>query len=36
MRVSPMLQIGGTPAVIHYLLEQGLLDGDCMTGGYSQ
>ena len=31
-----MLQIGGTPAVIHYLLEQGLLDGDCMTGEYSQ
>lgn len=26
------LQIGGTPAVIHYLLEKGLLDGDCMTG----
>ncbi|GJN15441.1 hypothetical protein PR202_gb02356 [Eleusine coracana subsp. coracana] len=25
-------KIGGTPAVIHYLLEQGLLDGDCMTG----
>ncbi|XP_043706295.1 dihydroxy-acid dehydratase, chloroplastic [Telopea speciosissima] len=24
-------KIGGTPAVIHYLLEQGLLDGDCMT-----
>ncbi|XP_019053658.1 PREDICTED: uncharacterized protein LOC104599538 isoform X2 [Nelumbo nucifera] len=25
-------QIGGTPAVIRYLLEQGFLDGDCMTG----
>ncbi|KAL5725350.1 dihydroxy-acid dehydratase [Ranunculus cassubicifolius] len=24
-------KIGGTPAVIRYLLEQGLLDGDCMT-----
>ncbi|KAM0834032.1 hypothetical protein ACQ4PT_063886 [Festuca glaucescens] len=24
-------KIGGTPAVIHYLLEQGLLDGDCLT-----
>ncbi|KAG2585762.1 hypothetical protein PVAP13_6KG410500 [Panicum virgatum] len=24
-------KIGGTPAAIHYLLEQGLLDGDCMT-----
>lgn len=25
-------KIGGTPAVIRYLLEQGLLDGDCLTG----
>ncbi|KAJ1428768.1 Xylanase inhibitor, C-terminal [Sesbania bispinosa] len=24
-------KIGGTPAVIRYLLEQGFLDGDCMT-----
>ncbi|XP_058095021.1 dihydroxy-acid dehydratase, chloroplastic [Magnolia sinica] len=24
-------KIGGTPAVIRYLLEQGLLEGDCMT-----
>ncbi|PIA36170.1 hypothetical protein AQUCO_03400230v1 [Aquilegia coerulea] len=24
-------KIGGTPAVIRYLLEQGYLDGDCMT-----
>ncbi|KAG1359593.1 dihydroxy-acid dehydratase, chloroplastic [Cocos nucifera] len=24
-------KIGGTPAVIRYLLEKGLLDGDCMT-----
>ncbi|XP_042516006.1 dihydroxy-acid dehydratase, chloroplastic-like isoform X2 [Macadamia integrifolia] len=24
-------KIGGTPAIIRYLLEQGLLDGDCMT-----
>ncbi|CAN6476719.1 unnamed protein product [Victoria cruziana] len=24
-------KIGGTPAVIRYLLEQGLLDGDCIT-----
>lgn len=24
-------KIGGTPAVIHYLLEEGLMDGDCMT-----
>ncbi|KAK9084596.1 hypothetical protein Sjap_025007 [Stephania japonica] len=24
-------KIGGTPAVIRFLLEQGLLDGDCMT-----
>ena len=23
--------VGGTPAVMKYLLEQGLLDGDCMT-----
>ncbi|KAH9650110.1 Dihydroxy-acid dehydratase [Citrus sinensis] len=25
-------KIGGTPAVIRYLLELGFLDGDCMTG----
>ncbi|KAI9098484.1 hypothetical protein K1719_025109 [Acacia pycnantha] len=24
-------KVGGTPAVIRYLLEQGLLDGDCIT-----
>lgn len=24
-------QVGGTPAVLKYLLEAGLLDGDCMT-----
>ncbi|KAG5531208.1 hypothetical protein RHGRI_025982 [Rhododendron griersonianum] len=24
-------KIGGTPAIIRYLLEQGFLDGDCMT-----
>ncbi|KAK9091839.1 hypothetical protein Syun_026750 [Stephania yunnanensis] len=24
-------KIGGTPAVVRFLLEQGLLDGDCMT-----
>ncbi|XP_077242483.1 dihydroxy-acid dehydratase, chloroplastic-like isoform X2 [Tasmannia lanceolata] len=24
-------KIGGTPAIIPYLLEQGLLDGDCIT-----
>ncbi|MEX2138847.1 MAG: dihydroxy-acid dehydratase, partial [Pirellulales bacterium] len=24
-------QVGGTPAVMRYLLEKGLLDGDCMT-----
>ncbi|XP_077252728.1 dehydratase family isoform X1 [Tasmannia lanceolata] len=24
-------KIGGTPAIIRYLLEQGLLDGDCIT-----
>ncbi len=24
-------KVGGTPAVMKYLLEQGLLDGDCMT-----
>lgn len=24
-------KVGGTPAVIHYLLELGLLDGDCIT-----
>jgi dihydroxy-acid dehydratase len=24
-------QVGGTPAVMKYLLEKGLLDGDCMT-----
>ncbi|KAI9098390.1 hypothetical protein K1719_025015 [Acacia pycnantha] len=24
-------KVGGTPAVIHYLLEQGFLDGDCLT-----
>ncbi len=24
-------KVGGTPAVIKYLLEKGLLDGDCMT-----
>ncbi|KAL3507395.1 hypothetical protein ACH5RR_032777 [Cinchona calisaya] len=24
-------KIGGTPAIIHYLLEHGLLDGDCIT-----
>ncbi|KAE9450661.1 hypothetical protein C3L33_17439, partial [Rhododendron williamsianum] len=24
-------KIGGTPAIISYLLEQGFLDGDCMT-----
>ncbi|KAK4266396.1 hypothetical protein QN277_027328 [Acacia crassicarpa] len=24
-------KVGGTPAVIRYLLEQGFLDGDCMT-----
>uniref|UniRef100_A0A0D9XAW3 Dihydroxy-acid dehydratase n=1 Tax=Leersia perrieri TaxID=77586 RepID=A0A0D9XAW3_9ORYZ len=29
--MEDMHKIGGTPAVIHYLLEQGLLDGDCMT-----
>ena len=23
--------VGGTPAVMKYLLEEGLLDGDCMT-----
>lgn len=26
------LQIGGTPGVIRFLLEEGFLDGDCMTG----
>ncbi|RRT85970.1 hypothetical protein BHE74_00020641 [Ensete ventricosum] len=25
-------QIGGTPGVIRFLLEEGFLDGDCMTG----
>ncbi|CAL5349307.1 unnamed protein product [Camellia sinensis] len=25
-------EIGGTPAIIRYLLELGFLDGDCMTG----
>ncbi|CAL5400112.1 unnamed protein product [Camellia sinensis] len=27
-----MKNIGGTPAIIRYLLELGFLDGDCMTG----
>lgn len=26
------LQIGGTPAVLRYLLEAGFMDGDCITG----
>ncbi|CAL5343493.1 unnamed protein product [Camellia sinensis] len=26
------MSIGGTPAIIRYLLELGFLDGDCMTG----
>ena len=26
-----MLQIGGIPAVLKYLLEKGLLHGDCIT-----
>ena len=25
------LQVGGTPAVLKYLLEQGLIDGSCLT-----
>ena len=25
-------KVGGTPAVIKYLLEKGFIDGDCMTG----
>ncbi|XP_077253020.1 dihydroxy-acid dehydratase, chloroplastic-like isoform X3 [Tasmannia lanceolata] len=29
-------KIGGTPAVMRYLLEQGLLDGDCITGMHSK
>jgi hypothetical protein len=36
LRITHLLQVGGTPAVVHYLLEQGLLDGDCITGRYSQ
>lgn len=25
-------KVGGTPAVLKYLLEKGLIDGSCMTG----
>ena len=25
------VQVGGTPAVMKYLLEKGLLDGSCLT-----
>ena len=25
------VQVGGTPAVLKYLLEQGYIDGSCMT-----
>lgn len=26
-----LMQIGGVPAVLKYLLEKGLLHGDCLT-----
>src|SRR5690606_4394385 len=29
--MEDLQSIGGTPAVMKYLLEQGLLDGSCMT-----
>ena len=25
------MQVGGTPAVLKYLLEKGLIDGSCLT-----
>jgi dihydroxy-acid dehydratase len=29
--MADLHQVGGTPAVLKYLLEQGLVDGDCLT-----
>lgn len=29
--MTSCVQVGGTPAVMKYLLEKGLLDGSCLT-----